>query len=204
MGARLTGSSDVSIGAGPPNLRGRRVFLRPAEKTDIATLVAWLNDAGLIDMLGGRGLASTAGMRRWLDDLRSEQGRTRWHFLVCLHEGERPIGVTGLSAIDRVNGQAEFAIGLAKSVMRDRGYGTEAARLVLDFGFHDLRLHRVYLDVFAFNTPAIRLYERLGFVHEATLREAEQQHGRRVDVLLMSILREEWELRRMFGSPQPE
>jgi RimJ/RimL family protein N-acetyltransferase len=102
-------------------------------------------------------------------------------------------GVTGLSSIDHANGQAEFAVGIAESVMRGRGFGTDAARLMLDLGFRDLRLHRIYLDVFAFNTRAIRMYERLGFVHEATLREAEKQHGRRVDVLLMSILREEWE-----------
>ena len=68
----------------------------------------------------------------------------------------------------------------------------EAVRLLLDFAFRDLNLHRVYLHVFDTNAAAIRIYEKVGFVREGVLRQAAHIDGRYVDVMVMSILREEY------------
>jgi RimJ/RimL family protein N-acetyltransferase len=175
-----------------PILRGEHIVLRPAEHDDVATFVGWMNDADFVETLGGRGPISTIAEERWFEELQGEQGKTRWHFVVCLRDDGRPIGIAGLESVDLVNGQAELGIGIGDRSMWDKGYGTEATGAILDFGFGELRLHRVLLHFIEGNERARHLYQKVGFVHEGTLRQAQFRHGRYLDVHLMGILREEW------------
>ena len=82
-------------------------------------------------------------------------------------------------------------IRLGEAEERGHGYGTEAVRLLLDFAFKDLNLHRVYLRVFVTNEAALRVYEKVGFVREGVLREAAYIDGKYVDVAVLGILRDE-------------
>jgi RimJ/RimL family protein N-acetyltransferase len=76
---------------------------------------------------------------------------------------------------------------------RDRGLGTEAARLILGHGFERLHLHRIELLVYAFNPRARRVYDKVGFVLEGVLRDALRWDGEWVDGTVMSILAPEWD-----------
>jgi RimJ/RimL family protein N-acetyltransferase len=102
------------------------------------------------------------------------------------------IGNTGLHQIDWKNRMAVFGIVLGEKAYWGQGFGTEAARTILRFAFEELNLHRVELEVFDFNPRAIRSYEKVGFRHEGTRREALFRNGRYQDVHLMSILQEEF------------
>ena len=75
---------------------------------------------------------------------------------------------------------------------RDRGLGTEAVRLMLAYGFERLHLHRVSLQVFAFNPRARRVYDKVGFVAEGVLREVLHDDGAWIDATMMSIVADEW------------
>jgi RimJ/RimL family protein N-acetyltransferase len=75
---------------------------------------------------------------------------------------------------------------------RGRGLGLEAVRQLLAYGFDDLNLHRIALQVFATNTRAITTYERAGFRREGTLKDAVFLDGQFVDVLSMAILAREF------------
>jgi RimJ/RimL family protein N-acetyltransferase len=174
-------------------LRGERVFLRPAERDDITVFLEWLADAEIGEGLANRAPWSRAAEERWYDELQEAQGKSTWHFVICLRDGSRPIGFCGLEAIDHANGSTELGIGIGERSEWDKGYGTEAMRILLDFAFGELRLHRVYLHVFACNERAIHVYERIGFRHEGTARDAFYRHGRHHDMHVMGILRREWE-----------
>lgn len=76
---------------------------------------------------------------------------------------------------------------------RGRGLGTESARMFVGYGFEQLGLHRVSLDVHAFNPRARRVYEKVGFVAEGVLREEHWWADRWIDVTIMSILAHEWQ-----------
>lgn len=76
-----------------------------------------------------------------------------------------------------------------------RGIGTRALRSVLSHAFDTVGLHRVGLEVYDHNPRARRLYERIGFVHEGTLRDALRLDGRWVDAHLMALLRPDWDAR---------
>jgi RimJ/RimL family protein N-acetyltransferase len=175
-----------------PILRGERVFLRPAERTDIPTFVAWFNDAEVIETLGGRGPMSLVAEEDWFDRLQGDQGKSRWHFVICLRGKERPIGTAGLESVDAVNGSAELGISIGDRARWDQGLGTEAVGVLLDFAFGELRLERVYLHVFVANERARHIYEKVGFQLEGTLRHGHYRHGQFHDLVLMSLLREEW------------
>ena len=93
---------------------------------------------------------------------------------------------------DEPNRSAGLRIGLAPPA-RGQGLGSEALRLVLAHAFGTLRLHRVSLEVYAFNERAIHVYEKVGFRHEGRLRDALWWDGRPHDALLMAVLATEWE-----------
>ena len=116
--------------------------------------------------------------------------------VVCINEGA-PVSVQNLMVdpnkpLKYVHRSAELQIRLGEAAERGQGYGTEVVRLLLDFAFKDLNLHRVYLHVFSTNTAVIRVYEKVGFVREGLLRKAAHINGAYVDVLVMGILREEY------------
>jgi RimJ/RimL family protein N-acetyltransferase len=75
---------------------------------------------------------------------------------------------------------------------RDRGLGTESTRLIVGYGFERLGLHRISLEVYAFNPRARRVYDKVGFVAEGVLRDALRWDDQWVDATVMSILAPEW------------
>lgn len=79
---------------------------------------------------------------------------------------------------------------------RDRGLGTEATRMFIGYGFEQLGLHRISLDVIEFNPRAKRVYEKVGFVTEGVLREEHRWADKWIDVTIMSVLAHEWDRHR--------
>jgi diamine N-acetyltransferase len=174
---------------------GERIRLRAVEREDIPRYVNWLNDPEVT-----AGLLINLPMASW--------DETRWfENLPNLPAEERPlavdasqpdgswthIGNVGLHQIEWTNRAAEFGIFIGDKSFWNTGYGTEATHLTLKHGFETLNLNRIYLYVFETNPGAIRAYEKAGFVHEGKLRQSIYRYGRYIDVLLMSILRSEWD-----------
>ena len=182
-----------------PILRGEHVYLRAPEREDLPTFVRWFNDAPVTHHLAMFAPLSMAAEQAWFERMLAAQGTTDYHFVICLRADNRPIGTAGLHAIDARNGSAEFGIAIGEKEEQNRGYGTDALRVICDFGFGDLRLERIGLDVYAGNDRARRAYEKAGFVHEGTKRHAHFARGRYTDVHVMSLLRAEWE-----SQPRPK
>ena len=80
-----------------------------------------------------------------------------------------------------------------------RGYGTDAMRVIVGYGFREMGLHRIQLSVAPFNPAGIRAYQKAGFVEEGRHRESVLHDGRWYDEVLMSILDHEWAARRSPG-----
>jgi RimJ/RimL family protein N-acetyltransferase len=177
-------------------IAGRLVRLRPAEREDLPLFVRWLSDDRTSQFLALRSPLSQALEERWFEDLLDHQGRDRWHFVICLLEDGRPVGSLDLHLLDLRNGNAGIGIVIGDPADTSHGYGSDALTALLDFGFGELRLERLWLEVYDFNERARHVYERLGFVHEATLRRGVYRAGRYADVHRMGILREEWSARR--------
>jgi RimJ/RimL family protein N-acetyltransferase len=186
-----------------PQIQHGRVFLRAADREDIPRFVAWFNDWRTSRTLAMRAPMSLAGEERWFEGMLERQGNGNYLFVACLLENDRPIGNCGLHEIDLANGSAMLGIAIGHPDDRGKGYGTETLRALVGFGFDHIRLERIWLDVYAINPDARRVYERVGFVYEGTLRRAVYRQGQYVDVIRMAILADEWRARRVGDDADP-
>ena len=167
-------------------VHGSRVTLRPLEDGDRGLLETWSRDEGIIHTFS-RTLLGTLCSHASLASL--HDGRK--DFVVCNEEG-RGIGLVCLFHIDRAVGQAEMAKLLGDPAARGKGHAKEATSLLLGYAFTELKLKRVYLRTAGLNIPNVRLNEKLGFRFEGILRQAAALDAKAVDVVVMSILAEEW------------
>lgn len=174
-------------------INGERIRLRAVERDDLPQFVAWLNDPEVIAGLMVYLPMSMADEERWFQGM--EQRPMDEHPLVIeIREGDgwRMIGNAGLHNLNWRIRSAEVGIFIGEKQLWNQGYGTEAMKLMLRHAFDTLNLNRVYLRVYDTNPRAVRSYEKVGFVHEGRERQGQYQDGRYCDVLLMSVLREEW------------
>ena len=176
-----------------PSLRGELVYLRPAERSDIDLFVRWFADAETTRYLAVRAPFSKAMEEKWFDTMLEEQGKKGYHFVICLLADDRAIGTAGFHHVNYEDGNASFGISIGEKAEWSKGYGTDALRAICDFGFGQLRLERIELDVYEPNLRARRSYEKAGFVVEGTMRHAHFSDGRHHDVVRMALLRGEWE-----------
>jgi UDP-4-amino-4,6-dideoxy-N-acetyl-beta-L-altrosamine N-acetyltransferase len=168
------------------------VRLRPLSADDGADIVRWRNEADVAGQMFSLPPASAEEHRRWFERMQARGDRQEFVIVA----GERAVGTIGLSDIDRGHRRAQYGIVIGEADARGRGIARRASELILDHAFGDLRLNRVYLSVYADNAPALRLYRRLGFVEEGLLRQHAVRDGVARDVVMMGILRKEWEAAR--------
>jgi len=189
-----------------PMLRGERVWLRAATKADFIEEAPAVSDAETGHFLGLKHPVSAEGAEQFAQEILSQQGRSIWAFTICLLGDDRRIGTVNLRNLDRENGNAELAIVIGDKTLQGQGLGTDALNCLVDFGFGELRLERIYLHVFDFNVRAQRSYQKAGFQTDAVLRHARFHRGKHHDVHLMSILRDDWLAldRRRAWDPPPD
>ncbi|WP_275072418.1 GNAT family N-acetyltransferase [Pectobacterium actinidiae] len=102
------------------------------------------------------------------------------------------MGFATLHSIEWNNQLANLAIGIGNQNDRDKGFGGEALKLIMRYAFMELNLFRLSLEVIAYNTNAVNLYLRSGFIKEGVIREAVYRDNQRHDRIAMGILRTDW------------
>lgn len=172
--------------ASSPGASEARVRLTPLEEGDLPVLFEWINDRALVELSSTFAPVSPAEHRRWFDAIR--QRRDVHIFAIRRPDHPAPIGTCQLHDVHPVHRSAELQIRIGDARSRGQGLGTEAVRLLVEFGFGTLHLHRIALHVFATNFSAQRAYEKAGFVREGVLRDAAFVGGRFVDSVVMAIL----------------
>lgn len=173
-------------------IRGEKVYLGPIRREHILIYTTWFQDLEFLQLLGKGALMQFTEQdeTEWYE--RQSKSTADYQFAIYTCDDDNVIGTTALQSIHWRNRMAMFGIAIGDKNYWGKGYGREATRLMLRFGFIELNLHRIWLQVFAFNTRAIRAYEQVGFVHEVRLRESIYRDGRYHDIYQMSILRDEW------------
>lgn len=172
-------------------LEGRLCYLSPIDPDNYAIFATWVND-----------IESSLGMI-FLSSIIGEQGekeamaklRDGLNFAIVDSSTDKVIGTCGIPSIDERNRHCEVGIFIGDPEKRQKGYGTEAMSLLLEFAFSILNLHSVALRVYSFNKPAIRCYEKCGFKFAGSLRHAKRIGGSWYDELIMDILEDEFESR---------
>ncbi|MFC1429851.1 GNAT family N-acetyltransferase [Streptacidiphilus sp. N1-3] len=173
---------------------GELVVLRPLTDAELPALRPMLADPEVARLTGTQGAAPDEDrLRAWY---RTRIGQDdRLDLAVFERASGACVGEAVLNDWNGPNESCSFRIALVPAA-HGRGLGTEATRLICGYGFEKLGLHRISLEVYAFNPRARRAYEKAGFVAEGVLRDALLWEGEWVDAEVMSILAPEWERHR--------
>jgi diamine N-acetyltransferase len=172
---------------------GERVGLGPLRKDLADTYGRWVNHPEVRFGLEHLGLATPETQETWIEEVvkaGAEQEPASASFTVYDLSDHAPVGTTGLFEISYVHDSSKFGIALGER--RNQGLGAEATRLTLDWGFHVLGLHNILLEALAWNTAALRAYEKAGFRRIGVRRQASMSRGARSDVVLMDAVRDDF------------
>lgn len=173
------------------NITGHLVALGPLRRDLLPLYHRWISDFGTVRTLGMPPRPMTAEAEaQWYDQVTNAGDEAP--FTIYERASWRPIGTTALHKIDYRNRRAVFGIVIGESECRGKGYGTETARLMLDYAFTALGLHSVELQVFEYNLAGRRAYEKAGFREIGRRRQAQLMGGRLWDIILMDCLATEF------------
>jgi RimJ/RimL family protein N-acetyltransferase len=190
-----------------PTLIGERAVLRPIVlDQDAAALREMLRDPEALRLTGSMNGPDdmpewdAAAEARFWDWYSTRNDRVdRLDLAVVDQASGEAVGEAVLNEWDSGNRSCSFRIMLGPRG-RDRGLGTESVRMIVGYGFEQLRMHRIALEVYSHNPRARRVYEKVGFVAEGVLRDALRWDSEWIDATVMSILASEWE--RHHGHPR--
>jgi diamine N-acetyltransferase len=183
-------------------LSGALVALGPLRREMIDLWLRWFNDLEMLRTLGSVDAATREAEERFYA-LATSDGQV--NFAIFELASSRPVGTCGLREVNQRQGTATFGISIGDRGAWNRGYGTEATRLLLDYAFHWLGLHNVLLSVFANNPRGVRAYEKAGFRVIGHRREAHKLGQQRMDEIFMDALASEFDsplLERQLYAPQ--
>ncbi len=169
---------------------GKSCYLSTLNIEDIPQYVKWLNDIEITQFLRPQMYVDLLNEKKWFENVSSN---TNYQFAIIDNQNDKLIGNCGIHNLNLFNQTCIVGIFIGDKKNHGKGFGTEAMRLLLDFGFNVLNLHNIALEVFAFNKRAIKSYEKVGFKTIGHHREAVQLGGKRFDIIKMDILPTEFE-----------
>jgi RimJ/RimL family protein N-acetyltransferase len=176
-------------------IEGKLVDLRAPEMSDLERNTRWINDREVTQFLSIRYQMSLAAEEAWMRDLVSKPlSYERTFFAIETKDGVH-IGNTNLFNVRPAVRHAELGIMLGEKAYWSKGYGSDALRTLLGFAFGEMNLNRVELFVYDFNARAQAAYRKCGFIEEGRRRQALYRAGAYHDLVVMSVLRAEWEAR---------
>jgi RimJ/RimL family protein N-acetyltransferase len=157
----------------------------------------WTHDAEfmrLYDIAPARPL-SAAMVKKQYEKLEKqvEEDKNLYYFAIRARENDRLIGKAIIQWIEWANGNGHLRLGIGAAGDRRKGYGTKALQMLLRFAFAELNLYRVTAAIPEYNEAAIALFKKAGFTEEVRRRKALDRDGRRWDILMFGLLKDEWQ-----------
>lgn len=172
---------------------GKRIMLREYITSDIESIRGWVNDHETTRMLDPSIFSYPHPYEKTKAFVDSNIENGGPAFIIANIETGEYIGQIDLMNINYRNRSAEIGIVIGIKRYRSLGYGSEAIKLLLEFAFNQLNLNRIEIRVFSFNEQGIRCYKKCGFIEEGCLRQAIYIDGEYHDIIILSVLREEFD-----------
>ncbi len=165
---------------------GKKIVLRPLDESDTELIVNWRNSSFVRNHFIFREDLTKDKHKKWIEE-EIKSGRVV-QYIIEKKESRKPIGSVYLRDINRKYLSAEYGIFIGEAEEKNKGFGTEAATIVLQIAFNSLGLHRVFLRVFQDNIRAIKSYEKAGFILEGVARDMVFIDGHFRNIVFMSAI----------------
>lgn len=170
-------------------IKGNICGLRAIRRSDLDTLLAWRNRPQMRQYFREHRELSPEQQNDWFENIVKKDPNSRM-FAIFRLEDDELLGACGLCYIDQVNQNADFSIYIGKDELYiDDIYAMDAAKLLLDYGFNELNLHRIWAEIYSIDTQKIDFFKKLNFIPEGTHRETHWTDGKWVNSLFYGILR---------------
>lgn len=168
---------------------GNRIKLSRPRDEDVEIMLRWEEDSEYL-----RNVDTDIAFPKSKEQLISEgkPASNEVYFRLRTIDQDQLIGFVAIHSIEWNNRAGTLSIGIGDSSNRNKGYGSDALKLILRYAFHELNLDRVGLEVIEYNKGGIRAYEKVGFQQEGRKRSAVYRDGKRYDVIVMGILHNDW------------
>ncbi|MCU0488916.1 MAG: GNAT family N-acetyltransferase [Anaerolineales bacterium] len=167
-------------------------------ETDAEIEAKWTEDPIYMRMLSPQPFrpAAAAQVKKRYEAIEKEieESHSLFYFTIRSKGNDRLIGFVRLFWVDWTNGGGHIQIGIGDANDRQRGYGTQALRLVVDYAFGELNLYRLSAIVPEYNLVALHAFQKLGFIEEVRRRKAYARDGQRWDAIHLGLLRSEWQV----------
>ena len=162
------------------------IYLRAIDYSDTANIIKWRNSDEVRKRFIYQKDFTEESHLSWMKN-KVETGEV-CQMIICMCEGDVPVGSVYVRDIDRVHNKGEYGIFIGEESARGHGVGTRAASLMVKYSFETLKLHRLFLRAFADNERALKSYEKAGFVKEALLKDDVCIDGEYRDIILMGTV----------------
>ena len=170
-------------------LLGDNIYLSPRDTEDAEKYVEWINDFQVTDYTGkSASLTTIESENKYLQEHINDEAS----FGIVRLKDDKLLGSVSLENINHINRSAILGIFIGEKEGRDRGIGTEAINLILEYGSNYLNLNSIKLDVMEFNSRAIACYKKCGFKEMGRRRQCNYINGKYYDTIHMDILKEEF------------
>jgi len=171
-------------------LEGEKIYFRPYSDEDLFLVYSGKNDSEVRETLF---LYTPMTMEQTANELSQwASSKETVLFTICREEDNVQVGQTAFVRIDFISRAAIFYIAIYDPQFWSKGYGGEATRMMIQYGFDILNLNRIQLHVCTENVKGVAAYKKAGFKIEGTLRQAMYHHNKYIDFYVMGILREEF------------
>lgn len=167
-----------------PKISGERIYLSPMNSSDIERYTKWLNDSRVTDGLGSTTQIMTLEKEKQILD---KMVLDSYNFAIIRADDHELLGSAGFSDLNPIQQSATCGLFIGDEENRGKGYGTEALRLLVSYGFNCLNLYNIMLKVFSFNLAAIACYKKVGFKIIGERRNSYFLNGKRYNDVFMDI-----------------
>jgi RimJ/RimL family protein N-acetyltransferase len=163
---------------------GGKVILRPLERSDLEKSLEWLTDPLVNKYLSQNFKDLTVKQEeQWFDYI--QDSHQDIVFAILEKSSGKHIGNCALHKIDQRKKTCELGIVIGDKDFWDRGFGTDAVKVLVDFALDDLEMSKIWLNVYTYNHRAIKVYENVGFKLVRVLKRNHLYNGKYWDTLIM-------------------
>lgn len=171
-------------------LKAERVYLRMLEKKDLEYRVSWFNDPEIYQNLLSDYPVSYAKTDAWFQKNLFDE--SKMHFSICLNSTNELVGMTGLLQIDKKNSHAQMYITIGNKKFRGLGLASEIISILLNYAFFEQNLNKIYLWTITSNERARKVFEKNGFIQEASMQDHLYCRGQYQTIIQHRVLKSEF------------